>query len=172
MTPHFCLQCGTQLVWRTLPNDPRPREVCPACGWVYYPHRKVSAGVVVEQDGRLLLLQRNIPPWEGHWYLPAGYVEVDETPEDAAARETAEECGLRVQVGPLVAVYAYDDDPRGNGLLILYRAVVIGGALRPSAEVRAARFFARDEIPPALAGGAHDRAIRAWQQGRLAVAGR
>jgi len=104
-------------------------------------------------------------PWAGHWYLPAGYVEVDETPEEAAARETREECGLEVRVGPLLAVYAFDDDPRGNGLLIVYRGEIVGGTLQPSHEARAVRFFAASEIPEALAGSAHERAIRTWQRG-------
>ncbi len=165
--PIFCLQCGARTQVRALPHEPRPRHVCPRCGWIFYPHRKVGAGVLIEQNGRLLLLQRGHEPWAGAWNLPAGYVEIDETPRQAAAREAREECGLDVEVGPLVGVWAFDDDPRGNGLLIVYRARVIGGALTTSTEARAARFFARDEIPSRLAGGAHDVVIRAWAAGQL-----
>ena len=60
-----CLRCGTGLEWRRLPGDARPREVCPACGWVHYPLPKLGAGVWVEQDGGLLLVRRANPPWAG-----------------------------------------------------------------------------------------------------------
>ncbi len=165
--PVFCLRCGARTQVRTLPNEPRPRHVCPRCGWIFYPHRKVGAGVLIEEAGRLLLLQRGHEPWAGAWNLPAGYVEIDETPAQAAARETREETGLTVRIGPLVGVWAFDDDPRGNGLLIVYRAQVVGGKLQATPEARAARFFAPHEVPTALAGGAHDVVIRAWAAGRL-----
>ena len=165
--PVFCLRCGTRTQWQHLRHEPRPRQVCPRCGWVYYPHRKVGAGALIEQQGRLLLLQRGHEPWAGAWNIPAGFVEIDETPEQAAAREVREECGLEVRIGALVGVWAFDDDPRGNGLLIVYRAHVVGGQLQPSAEATAAAFFAPEAIPQALAGGAHDVVIRAWAAGQL-----
>ncbi len=168
MTPTvYCLRCGAPTETRVLPTEPRPRQVCPRCGWIFYPHRKVGAGVLLEKGKRLLLLQRDHEPWRGAWNLPAGYVEIDETPAQAARREVYEECGLKVRIGPLVGVWAFDDDPRGNGLLIVYRAQVVGGALRPTAEARQARYFAADEIPSYLAGGAHDVVIRAWAAGAL-----
>lgn len=96
MNSHFCLQCGERLTQKWI--EGRQRELCPACGWIHYEQRKVSAGVRVQENGKLLLVQRGIEPWRGNWYMPAGFVEVDEQPEDAAVRETFEETGLRVEV--------------------------------------------------------------------------
>ena len=160
-----CMQCGTVMEMRQL--EGRQRAVCPACDWIHYRHMKVGAGVVIEQDERLLLLQRNISPWEGHWNVPAGYAEFDEEPTETAVRETYEETGLRIVVTGLLAAYFFDNDPRGNGLLLLYAADVIGGTLRTDSESVAAGYFGRDELPDEIAGGGHIQVIAAWKAGKL-----
>jgi 8-oxo-dGTP diphosphatase len=155
-----CLECGTTLQSKQM--DGFERLVCPACGWVFYPQLKVGAGGLIENDGKVLLVKRGISPWRGYWYLPAGFLEADETPLQAAEREVYEETGLKVHAKRLRDVYYYDDDPRGNGLLILYDCDVIGGELRPNLEALEARFFAVDEIPPNLASSAHVQAVGQW----------
>jgi len=124
---------------------------------------KVGAGTVVEKDGNLLLVRRDHDPWKGCWCLPAGYLEVDEKPRAGAERETFEETGLVVQTGRLLEVYFFADDPRGNGLLILYAAEILSGELRGSPEGREVAFFAPQDLPSQLAGGQHDRAIQLWR---------
>lgn len=157
-----CLQCGAALSWQVIAG--RPRQVCPACGWVYYQHLKVGAGTRLVVDGRLLLLRRAIQPYQDAWNLPAGFVEADEHPRRAAERETLEETGLQVRATTLVDVYFFDDDPRGAGLLILYDCELSGGALHGGdGESAEGRFFAPHELPTELARGGHDQAIRAWQ---------
>ncbi len=141
----------------------RLREVCPACGWVHYRQLKVGAGAQIVLDGRLLLCLRASAPFQGTWSLPAGYVEADEPPARAAEREAWEETGLHVHALRLVeAVYFYDD-PRGNGILLVYACEVLGGDLRPNAENWEARLFAPQEIPANLCGAGHREAIRHWQ---------
>lgn len=146
--------------------DGRDRLVCPACGHVHYRQLKVGAGSQVTREGKLLLVQRgpDVAAWPGAWCLPAGYCEADEPPAVTAARETEEETGLRVRVTRLLHAYYFDDDPRGNGLLLVYEAESVGGRVRADGrEVVAAGFFAAGELPEPLCGGGHDRAIRAWQ---------
>jgi ADP-ribose pyrophosphatase YjhB (NUDIX family) len=150
---HYCYICGQTLCLKNL--DGREREVCPKCSWVQYEHRKVSAALRVVKDGKLLLVQRGIEPWLGAWYMPAGYLEVDEDPKICAARETLEETGLHVQVGDLLQIYTYEDDPRGNGIVLLYTGTVIGGELKPSPESTRIDFFppqAIFDLPMAGAG--------------------
>lgn len=141
------------------------RRVCPACAHVTYRQLKVGAGVLVQRDGALLLVRRGPAcTFPGTWNLPSGYCEVDEPPPVAAARETAEETGLQVQVGRLVDVYYFDDDPRGNGLVLVYDASVVGGELEVDGqEVTDVGFFPPDRLPGPLCGGGHDRAIEAWR---------
>jgi ADP-ribose pyrophosphatase YjhB (NUDIX family) len=143
--------------------------MCPACGQVAYRQLKVGAGALVERDGQLLLVQRaEMDAFPGTWNLPSGYCEVDESPQDAAARETAEETGLEVEVDCLVDTYFFDDDPRGNGLLLVYKAHIVGGELRGDGhEATAVGFFPPQDLPRPLCGGGHNRAIEAWQRRAL-----
>ena len=156
----YCFHCGTELETKTLENI--LRLVCPACGWVHYQQLKVSAAGLIEVDGSLLLVRRNTEPWLGSWYLPAGYVEADEDPSLAAAREVREETGLIVQPESLFGTYFFDDDPRGNGLLLVYLCHVLVGEITINHEVTAAGFFHPAGLPEQLTGAGHDRAIKDW----------
>ncbi len=157
---HYCFECGAQLEVRWIDN--RNREACPNCGWIHYAQLKVGAAVLIERQNKLLLLQRNHEPWKGSWMVPAGYVEADEDPRDAARREVLEETGLRVELGPLLHVYYFNDDPRGNGVAFVYQAEKISGELLINHESTSANYFAWHEIPSNLTGGGHDQMIREW----------
>ena len=138
--PLHCLQCGTPLTSCLL--EDRLRDACPSCGWVYYTQLKVGAGAIIFQDGRILLLQRASPPWQGTWNLPAGFVEADEDPRRAAERETMEETGLSIRAGSLVDAYYHQDDSRGCGVFLVYEAQVLAGAPTAASETSQAVFFA------------------------------
>ena len=157
----YCLKCGSGLEIRLL--DGRDREICGRCGWVYYPQLKVGAGVLIEKDGCLLLLQRAHEPWKGYWNIPAGYVEVDENPIDAARREALEETGLDVEIGELIGVYYFDDDPRGNGIMFVYLAKSVNGQLKIDDEASFARYFSWQDVPENLAGAGDNRVIGEWR---------
>ena len=161
MTAHFCFQCGQQL--ETQRVDYRDREVCPACDWVYYAQLKVGAAMLIERDNQLLLLQRNHEPWKGSWMLPAGYVEADEDPQDAAHREVLEETGLIVELSEFIKAYYFSDDPRGNGVAFVYKANSISGEIQLNEESSAAQYFLWQEIPSYLTKGGHDQIIAEWQ---------
>ncbi|MCH8066843.1 MAG: NUDIX hydrolase [Chloroflexi bacterium] len=160
MPANFCSDCGTQVKTKTL--DGRQRDVCPACGRVHYEVPNVGAGALIELDQKLLLVLRSIEPFAGQWNIPAGFVEVDESPAEGASREAQEETGLQVVAESLDDVYAFSDDPRGPGILIVYRCTVVGGQLSGSEEGRDVRYFSRKELPDERAGGGHDQAIAAW----------
>ena len=95
--------------------------------------------------------------------MPAGYLEVDEEPEECAAREVLEETGFEVEVGKLLGVYTYKDDPRGNGIVLLYSGTIIGGGIQPNDETIQVKFFTPGEtlvLPKSGAGGA--KQIEDW----------
>ncbi|MFC2029532.1 NUDIX domain-containing protein [Chloroflexota bacterium] len=132
-----------------------------------YRQLKVGAGVLIELDSQLLLVQRGdaADAFPGTWNLPAGYCESDEAPAITAEREATEETGLRVRAGRLRGAHFFDDDPRGNGVLFVYDAQVEGGELRcDGLEAQAARYFSPEAVPKALCGGGHDKAIAAWRR--------
>lgn len=161
MKTHFCLECGTSLINKLI--EGREREICPACGWIYYEHRKISAGVRIQKNGKLFLVQRGIQPWIHKWYMPAGYLEVDEQPDQAAVREAFEETGLIVTIRELAGIYTYSDDPRGNGLVLLYDADITGGVLIITPETTQAGFFSIEEVKGMqFAGVSAERQVRDW----------
>jgi len=97
--------------------------------------------------GRILLVRRGRPPFEGRWALPGGFVEYGETTEDACAREAREETGLVVEVGDVAGVYSRPDrDPRGHTVSIVYFCRSVGGEIRGGDDAAEARWFAPDEI--------------------------
>jgi ADP-ribose pyrophosphatase YjhB (NUDIX family) len=135
-----CTRCGGLLV----PEGRAQR--CGACGVPHYRDPKVGVGVVVRDDrGRLLLVQRANEPAQGLWSLPAGFVDADEDPRAAAARECREETGLEVEVGAVVEVY-----PSAGGaasFFVVFAATLLGGVLTPGDDAADAQFFAPDELP-------------------------
>lgn len=73
--------------------------------------------VVFDADGRVLLIRRGRPPFEGQLALPGGFVDVGETVEDACRRELMEETGVKAGKLHLIGVYsAPDRDPRGHSV--------------------------------------------------------
>ena len=95
-----------------------------------------------DRRGRVLLVQRARPPFEGRWGLPGGFCEWKETTEECCARETLEETGLTVRVGALLGVYSRPDrDPRGHNVTVLYAARRIKGTAQGGDDAAAAKWF-------------------------------
>jgi len=168
----YCPNCATELALRQ--QDGRARQVCPACGYVHYQNPVPAAGSLVVVEGCVLMVQRRYPPCVGGWTLPAGFVEWDETPEQAAVRETEEETGLRVEVGSLFGVFPWTHEFRDglahdNGLLVIYTATVTGGDLRAGDDAQAAGWFALDALPAEIAFASHRAALVRWIAAARAV---
>lgn len=140
----FCPRCGQPLTQQE--SFGRLRPVCAACGFVHFRDPKVAAAVLLTDQDRVLLVQRAVDPRRGYWALPAGFVEVDELPHEAAAREALEETGLHVDVGNLLRIRRMTN-PDKPGLLLTYQGRVIGGDLQAHDDVSAARWFSANEIP-------------------------
>jgi mutator protein MutT len=99
------------------------------------------AGAVVRDAlGRLLLVQRAQEPSQGHWSLPGGRVEPGETPAEAASREVAEETGLSVRIGELLATVTI-----GPYLVHDFAAQVTGGQLVAGDDAADVRWCTLDE---------------------------
>ncbi len=94
-----------------------------------YPRPSVTVDCVVfgldEEDLKVLLVQRGLEPFKGRWALPGGFVRMEESLEDAARRELAEEAGVRP--GLLEQLYTFGEpgrDPRGRVITVAYFALV------------------------------------------------
>src|SRR5436190_7146329 len=165
--PVYCPRCGTLMERRII--DDRDREVCPACGFIFYRNPVPAVGVVVALDGKVALVRRRYEPRAGCWALPAGFMELGESAEDAAIRECHEETGLLVRVDHLLGVYSYGEGQR-TGLLIIYAATAIGGELEAADDATEAGVFALDALPTPMAFPTHLQAIDRWRRETRAAA--
>lgn len=99
----------------------------------------------------VLLIQRKRPPFAGMWALPGGFVHVDESLEEAAARELVEETGVSgVYMEQLYTFGDPDRDPRTRVITVAYFALVPAAAMTPQAgsDAASAGWFAMDDLPP------------------------
>jgi 8-oxo-dGTP diphosphatase len=142
----------------------RTRRVCPECGFVHFVDPKVGAGVLAVRDGKVVLVRRAMVPAIGSWCLPSGFVEYDEAPYEAAARECLEETGLRVELTGLLEISQYANDARGAGIIILYQGQVVGGQPCAGDDASEVGFFGPEELPENIAFPSNRRALTRWQE--------
>ena len=157
----FCPRDGSKLVLTRI--DGRERPTCAVCGFADFMHVQIGSNTIVERDGSVLLIRLNYGPRDGHWALPGGLVENDETTEEAAIRETKEETGFDVRLDGLVASWMRPGFPI---LVMSYRAHITGGELRIAPdEASEAAFFPRAELPPLeeLAWPSTSHGLDAWR---------
>lgn len=102
MREKFCHHCGTALIPQA--RGGRERPTCPACGQIVFGKFSIGVGGLLLHAGQALIVQRGLNPGLGRWTLPGGYVEEDETPDEALVREFQEEVGLRVRTTDLLSV--------------------------------------------------------------------
>lgn len=125
-------------------GDTKLRAVCPACHTIHYENPLNVVGTVPMLGDRVLLCKRNIEPRWGKWTLPAGFMELNETTSEGAARETDEEAGAQIEMGPLFSVL---NVPRVGQVHLFYLATLQSDQFAPGYETIEARLFTEDEIP-------------------------
>ena len=101
----FCSLCGHGLSLRIPETDDRERHVCDSCGHVHYVNPRIIVCALPCHEDKVLLCKRAIEPRYGLWTLPGGFMELGESTMEAAARETLEEAGARIDVLELYAIY-------------------------------------------------------------------
>lgn len=119
-----------------------------------YPRGALTVDCVVfgldEDELKILLIQRALPPFEGKWALPGGFVHVDESIEEAARRELEEETGLRdVYLEQLFTFGSVDRDPRERVVSVAHYALVKLSEHRVQAatDARDAAWFSVHDAP-------------------------
>jgi ADP-ribose pyrophosphatase YjhB (NUDIX family) len=140
----FCSSCGSRLVEKIPRDDDRRRHVCPGCDTVHYQNPKIVTGCLPVWEDSVLLCRRAIEPRSGYWTVPAGFMELDETVEQGAVRETWEEARAQVEIQ---APYSMFNLPHVNQLYVIYRARLKNLDFRPGPESEDVRLFAEQDIP-------------------------
>ena len=119
-----------------------------------YPRAALTVDCVVfgldDEDLKVLLIQRDLPPFEGRWALPGGFVHLDETLEQAARRELSEETGLKkVYLEQLRTIGDVERDPRERVVTVAYYALVklSDHRVQAATDAREAAWFSIDDLP-------------------------
>jgi ADP-ribose pyrophosphatase YjhB (NUDIX family)/ribosomal protein S18 acetylase RimI-like enzyme len=155
----YCPVCGHALGERE--EGGRVRQACDNCGYVHYLNPVPAVGLLIEKDGGLVLIRRSNPPHQGAWALPSGYIEADESAEDAAVREAFEETGLHVELIEMAGVNSFPEGPPRSGIMIFFRARARGGELTAGDDASEARIFTPQDMP-LLPFRTHREAVAVW----------
>ncbi|MEO8571851.1 MAG: NUDIX hydrolase [Chloroflexota bacterium] len=162
---NFCSRCGSALVFGALPGEDRERLACAVCGHVAYVNpRLVVTTLPITDAGEIVLIRRGIEPGMGLWAQPGGFLEVDETVNQGAIRETMEETGLLVAPGEIIGLYTRLE---ASVVTIVFEATIVGGAAAPTPEATEILAFAPEAIPwPEIAFKTTVYALRDWIERR------
>jgi len=107
----------------------------------------IGVGGAVVRDHQLLLVRRASRHGRGNWQLPGGFIEPDETIEQAVVREVEEEAGVICEVEAVLGLRSRYDPESGNGMyVILLLRPVRGEPIADGREVDHAAYFSLDEI--------------------------
>ena len=158
---NYCSRCGSRLRFGAVDGEHRERLVCDSCGHVVYVNpRLVVTAFPVTDDGELVLLRRGIEPGYGTWAQPGGFLEVDETVNQAAIRETLEETGLIIEPGEIIGLYTRLE---AAVVTIAFEARIVGGVPMVTPEALEVRSFAPPDIPwDGIAFNTTQWALRDW----------
>ncbi|TMH14007.1 MAG: NUDIX domain-containing protein [Betaproteobacteria bacterium] len=139
-----CRACGAEAPYMIPADDNRERAVCGSCGTIHYENPLNVVGTVPAWNDKVLLCRRNIEPRYGLWTLPAGFMELGETTEQGAIRETEEEAGARID---LLGLYTVLNVVKVGQVHLFYRAALRDTDFAPGPETIEAQLFREEEIP-------------------------
>ncbi|HZC30834.1 MAG TPA: NUDIX domain-containing protein [Gaiellaceae bacterium] len=156
-----CPRCGSAL------HNDGAQATCASCGFVAYANSAPAVQALVVRDGRILLARRDREPGAGKWDLPGGFLDEGEEPIAGLRRELREETGLEVEPGAYLG--AFVEPYLGRFVLGLTWLARAQGEVEAADDVEEARWFGRDELPPAadFAFPHHPGLLAAWAAGRV-----
>ncbi len=162
----FCPSCAAPVAQRIPEGDQLPRWVCTSCGAIHYRNPKLVAGCVPELGDRILICRRAIEPRRGYWTIPAGFMEVGETLQQAAARECQEEALARVRIGNLCAIVHV---LHAEQVHVMFRATLAEPGFGIGIESLETKLCSEREIPwPEIAFPSVDFTLRRFFEDRSA----
>jgi ADP-ribose pyrophosphatase YjhB (NUDIX family) len=140
----YCPNCAANLTVKIPADDSRERYVCEACGTIHYQNPRNVVGSIPVYGEQVLLCRRAIAPRHGFWTLPAGFMELGESTSHGAARETLEEAGAIVEIGPLFSLL---NVPHAEQVHLFYLATMTSPHFAAGEESLEVALFHEQEIP-------------------------
>ncbi|MFB6076468.1 MAG: NUDIX domain-containing protein [Candidatus Aenigmatarchaeota archaeon] len=112
-----------------------------------YDNPKPTVDILVEENGKIILVKRGNEPFKGKLAIPGGFVEFGETVENAAKREMKEETNLFVKLKSLFGVYSDPDrDPRDHTISTVFVAEIVEGEIKGGSDAKEAMWVDLDDI--------------------------
>jgi ADP-ribose pyrophosphatase YjhB (NUDIX family) len=141
---NFCSNCGHPVKFGSVPDDDNPRYYCEHCGAIHYENPKLVVGSLPRWEDKILLCKRAIEPRKGLWTLPAGFLEMGESVEEGALRETLEEANARVEIIRPFSIYSL---PHIGQVYLMFLADLQDLDFHPGKESQEVRLFGKEEVP-------------------------
>lgn len=141
---NFCSECGTSVEQKIPDGETLLRAVCPECQTIHYLNPKIVAGTIPEWEDKILLCRRAIEPRLGLWTFPAGFMELGESTEAAAERETLEEAHADVRIHSLFGLFSL---PHVSQVYVVYRAHLQNLGFKPGPESLEVELVSLQNIP-------------------------
>jgi ADP-ribose pyrophosphatase YjhB (NUDIX family) len=142
----YCTECGERLEIRWHAQDLRGRLVCVSCKSIRYENPRILIATMLTYQDRLLLCRRAEEPSVGKWNPPSGFMELGETLEQAAARETFEEVGVKVSPSEL-DLYTVTSLAKISEVYVCFRGSLTTDTFKVGREALDVQFFSEREIP-------------------------
>jgi NAD+ diphosphatase len=147
----YCPECASALEVRRIDGVERKACVSPDCGFVHWDNPVPVVATLVQYQGKIVLARNSQWP-DGMFSLVTGYLERNETTEEAAVREVKEEIGLDGKVQEFIGCYSFTE----KNQIILAHWVQAAGELKTGTEISEVKLLSREEL-------------KLWQFGRLAL---
>ncbi|MFC1550326.1 NUDIX domain-containing protein [Candidatus Neomarinimicrobiota bacterium] len=156
----FCHKCGNPVDQRAI--DERVRDYCSSCGTVYYDNPlPVVSAIVPNREREILLVLRAREPYANQWALPSGFVELNESVEQAVLRELKEETHIKGNIVKLLDTFSHHNKVYGDLIWVTFQIEHKSGKLLAGDDASETKFFPLSELPP-LAFTANRRAVEKY----------
>lgn len=159
---NYCPICGEVLVLRDDGEKPRPN--CARCRRFFYRNPLPAVCCILTRNHTdLLLARRANEPCRGEWAFPGGFIEMDETTEQALTREMQEETGVHIREPRLIGVSTQQSQYYGAVTVLGYAVQEWDGTFEPNSDVAELQFFPDGELPP-LPFTAHNELLKMFRK--------
>jgi len=148
---NYCPECASLLELKRIDGVERKACTSPECSFVHWDNPVPVVAALVQYQGKIVLARNSQWP-ESMFSLVTGYLERNETPEEAAVREVKEELGLNAKVQDFIGCYSFTE----KNQVILAHSVAATGELKTGSEITEVKLLSREELS-------------LWQFGRLAL---
>lgn len=156
----YCYYCGNRLTDKY--TEGRNRRFCIACDLPIYENPvPASCLVTIDAEERLLLVKRSVDPKKGWWCLPGGFMELQETPEQAGLRELKEETGLDGKIDMLLGITTNHSTYYHTVLMVGYLIKSFHGSIIAGDDADDVQWFEFENLPE-IAFDSHKKFIKLY----------